>query len=51
MGGSVSVKETSFPCDVSICVGAEVAGQRLCQLLSTFIQIFVYSCVLTTVDS
>ena len=47
MGGCAGRKGTTVPCDVSdLCVD-QVIGQRLRPILTTFIQIFVYSCVLT----
>ena len=50
MGGCAGRKGTTVPCDVSdLCVD-QVIGQRLRPILTTFIQIFVHSGILTGVD-
>ena len=47
----VVVRELLFLVTSVFVCRSEVAGQRLRQLLTTFVQIFVYSCVLKEVDS
>ena len=49
--GSGGGKGTTFPCDISDLCADQVAGQRLPQLPTTFVQIFVLYGFLTIMDS